>query len=87
MIKIEYITRRGCPACEIYRETVIEPLTSKYPDQVYEHWAWDGFMEKLNNSKLVTHIPLVVLTDNGEEVLRFSELPSLDQLEGALRLS
>ena len=84
MIKVEYITRRGCSACETYRKAVIEPLASEYPDQVHEHWAWDGFMERLNTSELVTRIPMVVLTDGGEEVMRFANLPTFDQLMDAL---
>lgn len=84
VIRVEYITRRGCPACEAYRKAVIEPLASEYPGQVREHWAWDGLMERLNNSERITRVPMVVLTDDGEEAMRFAGLPTLECLEDAL---
>ncbi len=84
MIRAEYITRRGCPACEAYRKAVIEPLASEYPEQVREHWGWDGLMERLNGSERITRIPMVVITDDGEEVERMAGLPSLEQLEDVL---
>lgn len=84
MTKVEYITRRGCPACEAYRRAVIEPLASEFPGQVCEHWAWDGLMERLNSSERITRVPMVVLTDGGEEVMRFADPPTLERLEDAL---
>lgn len=81
---IEYVTRRGCPACEAYREAVIEPLASEYPGQVRVHWGWDGLMERLNNAERITRVPMVALTDDGEEVERFCDLPSIERLEDAL---
>lgn len=84
MTKVEYITRRGCPACDAYRKAVIEPLASEYPDQVREHWSWDGLMERLNSSERITRVPMVVLTDGGNEVMRFAELPTLELLEETL---
>ena len=78
VIRVEYITRRGCPACEAYRKAVIGPLASEYPGQVREHWAWDGLMERLNNSERITRVP------DGEEAMRFTGLPTLECLEDAL---
>lgn len=84
MIRVEYITRRGCPACEAYRKAVIEPLASEYPGQVREHWAWDGLMERLNNAERITRVPMVVVTDGGREVMRLLEMPTLERLEDIL---
>lgn len=84
VIRAEYITRRGCPACEAYRKAVIEPLAAEYPDQVREHWAWGGLMERLNNSERITRIPMVVITDEGTEVMRLADLPTLERLEDIL---
>ena len=84
VISAEYITRRGCPACEAYRKAVIEPLSAEYPDQVRVHWAWDGLMERLNNSERITRIPMVVITDEGAEVMRLADLPTLERLEDIL---
>ena len=44
VIRAEYITRRGCPACAAYRKAVIEPLAAERPDQVRELLACDGLM-------------------------------------------
>lgn len=83
-MEIEYITRAGCPSCEAYRRTVIDPLSEEYPGRVRVHQAWDGLMERLNNAERITRVPMVVVTDGGREVMRLLEMPTLERLEDIL---
>ena len=41
-------------------------------------------MERLNNSERITRIPMVVITDEGSEVMRLADLPTLERLENIL---
>lgn len=83
-MEIEYITRAGCPSCEAYRRAVIEPLSEEYQGRVRVHEAWDGLMERLNNTERITRVPMVVVTDGGREVMRLLEMPTLERLEDIL---
>ena len=41
-------------------------------------------MERLNNSERITRIPMVAITDEGAEVMRLADLPTLERLEDIL---
>lgn len=41
-------------------------------------------MERLNNSERITRVPMVVITDDGAEVMRLTELPAIERLEDIL---
>lgn len=83
-MEIEYITRAGCPSCEAYRRAVIDQVAEEYPGRVRVHEAWDGLMERLNNTERITRVPMVVVTDGGREVMRLLEMPTLERLEDIL---
>lgn len=41
-------------------------------------------MERLNDSERITRIPMVVITDDGTEVTRLTDLPTFERLEDIL---
>lgn len=83
-MNIHYIMRRGCPSCAAYVEDVIDPLAEEYPGMVVKHEAWGGFMERANNRKPITRVPLVIVMDGEREVERMADLPARERLEDIL---
>ena len=82
MRNILYIGRKGSNACEYQRETVIEPLRQKYPDNVSVHYNWDAAIARVNAAKTITRIPLTVVECNGVEEFRYDSALTFEELEG-----
>lgn len=81
MRNILFIGRKGCNACEYQRETVIEPLRQKYPDNVSVHYNWDASIARVNAAKTITRIPLTVVECNGVEEFRYDGALTFEELE------
>ena len=84
MRNIIYIGRRGCNACEYQRETVIEPLRQKYPDNVSVHYNWDDVIARVNAAQKITRIPLTVVECDGREEFRYGGALTFEELEGII---
>ena len=87
MRDIIFIGRKGCNACEYQRETVIEPLRQKYPDNVSVHYNWDDVIARVNEAKTITTIPLVVVEHDGCEEFRYVGAFTLEELEAVINCS
>lgn len=85
MRNILFIGRKGCNACEYQRETVIEPLRQKYPDNVSVHYNWDAAIARVNAAKTITRIPLVVVECNGVEEFRYDGALTFEELESIIK--
>lgn len=81
MRNIIYIGRKGCNACEYQRETVIEPLRQKYPENVSVHYNWDDVIARVNAAKTITRIPLIVVDCDGNEEFRYNGSLTFEELE------
>ena len=82
---IIFIGRKGCNACEYQRETVIEPLRQKYPDNVSVHYNWDDVIARVNADKKITRIPLTVVAHDGCEEFRYDGALTFEELEAIIK--
>lgn len=85
MRDIIFIGRKGCNACEYQRETVIEPLRQKYPDNVSVHYNWDDVIARVNADKKITRIPLTVVVCDGCEEFRYVGAFTFEELEEIIK--
>lgn len=81
MRNIVYIGDRSCKSCKFYKETVIEPLMERYPNNVEVHVGYDAKIAEADARKKITHVPTVVVESDGREEFRFSAFLKLGELE------
>lgn len=84
MRKLIYIGDRSCRTCRHYKETVIDPLMEKYPEQIEVHVGFDAKIEEVNARKMITSVPTLVIEDDGVEQFRFSAFLESDKLEAII---
>lgn len=84
MRHLYFIGMPECGVCNLMRGEQIEPLKDMYPDRVHILYEWCEDLARINARKVVDDVPLIVIEESGDEVLRLhGQLPQ-SELEALL---
>lgn len=81
MRNIVYIGDRSCKSCKFYKETVIDPLMERYPNNVEVHVGYDRKVGQVDAREKIKEVPMLVVEKDGCEEFRFSAFLGFDALE------